>query len=163
MDCFNSAPFRADSILSRVFGANFPQDNLVTKFVDVTFTTGTGTLRSKFQHTPLFQKKKYPVSSWHVSLRVILSGSYTGCGNTWTVSESRTIDLDPTQSHVYKPWSVRNRPAMMWSASQSELYSIFVIDTGNAINHGIFLNIPGNNINQSEVCCDILWSFYMYV
>ena len=43
LDCINSAPFRADSILSRVFGDNFPQDNLVTKFVNVTFTTGTGT------------------------------------------------------------------------------------------------------------------------
>ena len=104
-------------------------------------------------------KKKRSCNLLRVLLRVILSGSYTGCGNTWTVSESRTIDLDPTQSLVYKPWSVRNRPAMMWSTSQSELYSIFVIDTGNAINHGIFLNIPGNNINQSEVCCDIFKTF----
>lgn len=78
-------------------------------------------------------------------------GSYSGCGNVWTVTENRRIDLDPAVTDIYRPWSVRNRPTMTWSANQSELYTLIVFDTGYFINHGIFLNIPGNNISQSEV------------
>lgn len=78
-------------------------------------------------------------------------GSYSGCGNVWTVTENRRIDLDPAVTDIYRPWSGRNRPTMTWSANQSELYTLIVFDTGYLINHGIFLNIPGSNISQSEV------------
>lgn len=92
-------------------------------------------------------------------------GSYSGCGNVWTVTENRRIDLDPAVTDIYRPWSVRNRPTMTWSANQSELYTLIVFDTGYLINHGIFLNIPGNNISQSEVslCLFVVvvfWGFF---
>ena len=99
MDCFNSAPFRADSILSRVFGANFPQDNLVTKFVDVTFTTGTGTLRSKFQHTPLFQKKK-KISRIFMTY-IAKSNSFRFVHRLW-----KYMDYVREPNHWFRPYPV---------------------------------------------------------
>lgn len=123
VDCFNPHPYRADSLVSRVFGPGYVlQSSLITTFLSVTFETGTG--------------------------------SYSGCGNVWTVTENRRIDLDPTVTNIYRPWSVRNRPTMTWSANHSELYTLIVFDTGYLINHGIFLNIPGNNISQSEIFKD---------
>ncbi|XP_048770745.2 uncharacterized protein LOC125676917 isoform X1 [Ostrea edulis] len=122
-DCINLFPYRAYSLVSRIFGTDYIfQESLVTKYVNVTFDTGTG--------------------------------SYSGCGNVWSVTESRKIELDPTQPMIYKPWSVRNRPTMTWLADQNELYTMIVFDAGVLINHGIFLNIPGNDVNRSEIFKD---------
>lgn len=49
VDCFNPNPYRADSLVSRVFGPGYVlQDSLITTFLSVTFETGTGKLRFKF-------------------------------------------------------------------------------------------------------------------
>jgi hypothetical protein len=82
-------------------------------------------------------------------------GSYTGCGNTWTVSESQKLVLDPTQSTVYRPWSLRNQPSMTWLADQNEMYTLIAYDAGSLINHGIYFNIPGNDVSRAEVSTHI--------
>lgn len=123
LDCFNYHPYRADSLVTRVFGPGYSfNESLVTKYLNVTFETGTGT--------------------------------YSGCGNTWTVTESRRLELDPTVSTIYKPWSVRKRPMMTWEANQNELYTIIVYDAGSLVNHGLIINIPGNNVSAAEIFKD---------
>ncbi|KAK3083792.1 hypothetical protein FSP39_003272 [Pinctada imbricata] len=77
------------------------------------------------------------------------AGTYTSCGNKYTVSESRNISLDPASNEEVTPWEVRMMPTISW-APTNDTYTLFVVDVGVSINHGIYINIPGNRFADAE-------------
>ncbi|XP_052075630.1 uncharacterized protein LOC127713073 [Mytilus californianus] len=79
------------------------------------------------------------------------TGSYPSCGNTYKVTESKTFELQPLLSKNTRPWDVQTFPTITWTALPNKLYTLFIFDAGAYINHGVFININQNDIQNAEV------------
>lgn len=92
-----------------------------------------------------------------------ISGSYQSCGNTYSVTESKTFKLEPLLSENTRPWDVQNFPTITWTALPNKLYTLFIFDAGAYINHGVFININQNDIQNSEVYLNNFFIIYVCV
>ncbi|KAK3085084.1 hypothetical protein FSP39_024010, partial [Pinctada imbricata] len=78
------------------------------------------------------------------------AGTYRSCGNQYTVSPSVNISLDPTSTEQITPWEARMAPTISWEPHNGT-YTVVILSVGVPINHGIYINIPGNRFADAEV------------
>jgi hypothetical protein len=55
--------------------------------------------------------------SQYVLITFYLSGSYKSCGNSYTITEAKTIELEPLMSKNYHPWDTITRPDLLIPAT----------------------------------------------
>ncbi|XP_052800952.1 uncharacterized protein LOC128231795 [Mya arenaria] len=82
--------------------------------------------------------------------------NYSGCGTTyvWDGEEMWTHDVDPLAGDVEHPWYLRDSPMFHWDVKAGEENSFFTLviyDVGYPVYHGVYINIPGNNISAADV------------
>lgn len=120
--CSNNNSGTADSLTSRVFPNTRVDLELIDRFLHVSY--------------------------------VAVPGTYTGCGATFTVNSTWVYDVDPVSNDVVRPWYVKNAPDVRWNTSSDpddQLYTLMVVDAGYTYTHGIYINIQGGNLTNSEV------------
>ena len=80
-----------------------------------------------------------------------LSGSYVGCDYAFTQDSTKEFTVDPLSDTSITPWDLRAMPEVTWTADQSDLFTLIVVDVGHGWLHGLYVNIPGNVISNGEV------------
>lgn len=81
-------------------------------------------------------------------------GNYDGCGNTYSVDDIWTQEIDPLGDVVVTPWYVRNLPHLEWRYDAGDLFTLVVYDVGYLIFHGVYVNINGDNIIGASEAID---------
>lgn len=78
-------------------------------------------------------------------------GNYTGCDHTIIQRDTKVIILNPLSTDTINAWDVRDVPIMSWESEDGKLFTIAVIDVANGVIHGLYVNIPGNDVSRAEV------------
>ncbi|KAL4224212.1 hypothetical protein ACF0H5_017665 [Mactra antiquata] len=86
-----------------------------------------------------------------VELQFESSGkNYNGCGNQFRTTETWRLSVDPLSDTIVYPWYVRHLPSMKWDHQDGDMFAMIVLDVGNTILHGVYTNIPGDDIASAE-------------
>ena len=135
---------------SKVFSRNGMMDGWFVNNIDIQFCCCRRIFATLTRYTSRISHL-VKSESQYILITFYLSGSYKSCGNSYTITEAKTIELEPLMSKNYHPWDTITRPDIAWTPSANILYTLIIFDAGAYISHGVYINIEGNDIDNSEV------------
>ena len=72
---------------------------------------------------------------------------YTACGNTFTFNTTWSREIDPLVEDPPVPnYHARHLPQLEWEANSTEMFTLIAHDIGYLYNHGVYINIQGNDL-----------------
>ncbi|KAL4224458.1 hypothetical protein ACF0H5_017910 [Mactra antiquata] len=87
-----------------------------------------------------------------LELRFESSGkNYNGCGNQFRTTETWRLSVDPLSDTIVYPWYVRHLPSVKWDHQDGDMFTMIVYDVGFSIIHGVFINIPRDDLSNAQV------------
>ncbi|XP_074642017.1 uncharacterized protein C56G2.4-like [Tubulanus polymorphus] len=78
-------------------------------------------------------------------------GRYIGCNDVVEQKSSKVFYAYPTGRVEATPWQTRFRPQISWTGKSGRtLHTLIIVDAGLGNIHGLWVDIPGNTLNQGK-------------